>query len=95
MYGFLPFLPSLALILLPLLKIFGFVKMELEDRAPMAFCLLFIISIVHCGGLERWGANFLYILSVLRLFSSKTRSADLLIFLCVRKSRSFLSQGVL
>lgn len=68
-FGFLPFIPWIILVCLPLYKAACPSSIEIIDRAPMALCLAFLLSIVHYSGLERWGSNYVYWLAVMMLFS--------------------------
>ena len=71
-FGFLPFIPWIILVCLPLYKAACPSSIEIIDRAPMALCLVFLLSIVHYSGLERWGSNYVYWLAVTMLFSKPT-----------------------
>lgn len=72
-FGFLPFIPWIILVCLPLYKAACPSSIEIIDRAPMALCLVFLLSIVHYSGLERWGSNYVYWLAVMMLFSKPNR----------------------
>jgi len=77
-FGFLPFIPWIILVCLPLYKAACPSSIEIIDRAPMTLCLVFLLSIVHYSGLERWGSNYVYWLAVMMLFSKPSigRSLD-------------------
>ena len=73
--GFLPFIPWIILVCLPLYKAVR--PIDIIDRAPLALCLAFLLSIVHYSGLERWGSNYVYWLAVMMLFSKPNISQPL------------------
>ena len=76
-FGFLPFIPWIILVCLPLYKAACPSSIEIIDRAPMALCLVFLLSIAHYSGLEWWGNNYVYWLAVMMLFSKAQHKSTL------------------